>query len=99
MYFSEISTHATTKANAYKSIQPFKQSLSPDGKRKKIISKFIPGVHSYVAAAHAKSTAYLFKRCQLNLINAVGDVAIKDLSIRGVRAKFEGFKRHSIRSA
>lgn len=76
----KISTHATTKAEAYKFIQSFKKSLTPDGKRKKLISEFIDEVYSYVLATHAKSTAYLFKRCLKNLIGVVGNVAMKDLT-------------------
>jgi site-specific recombinase XerD len=76
----KMSTHATTKADAYKFIQSFKKSLTPDGKRKKLISEFIDEVYSYVLATHAKSTAYLFKRCLKNLIDVLGDAAIKDLT-------------------
>ncbi|MCX6132992.1 MAG: tyrosine-type recombinase/integrase [Ignavibacteriales bacterium] len=76
----KVSTHSSTKAGAYTFIQSFKRTLTQDGKRKKLISEFIPEVESYVASTHAKSTAYLFKRCLLNLINVVGDVALRDLS-------------------
>jgi hypothetical protein len=76
----KISAHATTKAGAYKFIQSFKQSLTTDGKRKKLISEFFEEVYTYVLATRAKSTAYLFKRCLKNLVDVVGDVALKDIT-------------------
>jgi hypothetical protein len=56
----KVLTYAITKANTCKSMQSFKQSLSPDGKLKNVISEIVPEVQSCVAATQAKSTAYPF---------------------------------------